>query len=100
MSDQPSLFDWHPGKPKSADLIPFPANRLTGKARRVAEVLAGKSSQPETARRAYWKRVTDDLARQFASTGFDELTIGVQLHQFKASVQRELDRLSAKGKSA
>lgn len=91
------LFGW---RSTTAMVLPFPANRLVGKARRVAEVLNSKSKQPEKSRTAYWARITKDLESQLAASGFEGEIITLQLQRFKSSVQRELDRLLVRGKSA
>lgn len=87
MADLP-LFAWQPPR----QMIPFPADKRIGKARRCAEVIA--SRQTKRARDAYWRQTTETLADQLFRAGIEEAEIERQIGLFREAVQRELDRLS------
>lgn len=93
MTDLP-LFNWNP--PVCTVLV-FPLSRRVGKIRRTAEVLASKSDKSALQYRA---TVLEAMHSQMAKAQLSQKTIAFEIAAFEAAVERELNRLTTKGKSA
>ena len=75
----------------SATIIPFPLSKRIGKARRVARLLASKTTS--RARAFYWQQVLDALAVGMRGVGIDDFEIDRQLRGFSEAVTADLGRL-------
>ena len=69
----------------TAELRPFPANRLAGRARHVAALLARKGGR---AKNTYWRTTLDNMARLFRKSGLSEAEVADQLELFTNAVNR------------
>lgn len=82
------LFTW---TPQTAEVIPFPANRRVGKARRVAEVLNSKRGRDAD---AYWLRTVETLLGQMDRAGVSREAAEREAQAFFDAVQAELNRMA------
>ncbi|MEO4043639.1 DUF6074 family protein [Hoeflea sp. CAU 1731] len=86
-TDQLDLFN--PGH--SAQIIPFPSDRLIGKARHVADVIISKKSV--SAANSYWQTsVLKHFIARLEALGFNKLRIDNEVRSFHDAVCRELAR--------
>lgn len=74
-SQQPDLFDWRP----PCEVIPFPHDRLLGRARRILDLKA--KSSPGAMQRI-WKKECDRLDDCMAAAGIDIAERDRQLDAF------------------
>lgn len=72
----------------TAKLIPFPGDRLIGKARHVADLYLAKS---EKAQKNYWCVTQDRYLQSLLKVGVSKLEAETSLERFRDAVQRELD---------
>ena len=70
-------------------VIPFPAKKRIGKARRVAEVIASKATQ--NAVDAYWTRIADDMSKQLLRAGVEEEKVEREIDAFQILVEQLLN---------
>lgn len=96
MNREPDLLDWQEPVPAGATVIPFPAARRVGKARRAAQVLLNTTSQK--GREAYWRRAEHNLASALASIGVPPHEIDRQLRAFSETVSIEMQRQQHRGR--
>ena len=93
MTDLP-LFNW---QPPACTVLAFPLSKRVGKIRRTAEVLSGKNGKAAIQYRA---TIIESTRGQMAKSGLSEAIIESEIRAFETAVERELNRLSMKGKSA
>ncbi|MEO4041964.1 DUF6074 family protein [Hoeflea sp. CAU 1731] len=75
----------------SAQIIPFPSERLIGKARHVVEVIMSKKST--AAANSYWQTsVLKHFIARLEALGFSKSRIDNEVHRFHDAVCRELVR--------
>lgn len=69
-----------------AELLPFPADHLTGRARHVAAMVDKR--RPGRERDAYFRTICKNLAGQLRRAGLPEAVVQDQIARFTAAVNR------------
>ncbi|WP_425349327.1 DUF6074 family protein [Consotaella salsifontis] len=80
------LFQW---QQPECEIIPFPGKNRVAKIRRAAEML---ESTTDRGAAAYWRRLTDDMARQMARAGISAERIEAEIEDFFGEVLKEVHR--------
>lgn len=84
MKSELPLFEW---SPPECEIIAFPLARRVGKARHVAQVLAGMSGRR---RDAYWRQIVEQFIRELERTSMAPEQAERQVAAFQDAVCRAL----------
>jgi hypothetical protein len=78
----------------TATIVPFPAERQTGKIRHTALIYVDNVDRDGRWADGYWRKTVDQMARRLKEAGVDAVTIDREVSRFRHAVSIEVDRLT------